>query len=115
MWMENDKVIIPEVYLKMSPEELKRAKEKEWQRIIREREENINDALHLIYQDMINKNNGDTMSLVEYLKTIDGSFKPVETVSSLKKRIKHCKNPMEKKNLERQLNQLYKEMKKRHD
>lgn len=28
MWMENDKVKIPEEYLSMSPEELKQAKEK---------------------------------------------------------------------------------------
>ena len=37
MWMENDKVKIPEEYLSMSPEELKQAKEKEWQRIQSER------------------------------------------------------------------------------
>lgn len=31
----------------------------------------------------------------------------------LKKRIKYCKNPLERKNLERQLNAVYKKMKKR--
>ena len=34
-------------------------------------------------------------------------------IPSLKKRIKYCKNPLERKNLERQLNAEYKEMKKR--
>lgn len=34
-------------------------------------------------------------------------------IPSLKKRIKYCKNPLERKNLERQLNAAYKQMKKR--
>lgn len=36
-----------------------------------------------------------------------------ESISSLKKRIKYCKNPMEKKNLEKELNVLYKSRKRR--
>jgi len=35
-----------------------------------------------------------------------------DTISSLKKRIKYCKNLIEKKNLERELNDLYKKRKK---
>lgn len=34
-------------------------------------------------------------------------------IPSLKKRIKYCKNPLERRNLERQLNAAYKSMKKR--
>lgn len=34
-------------------------------------------------------------------------------IPSLKKRLKYCKNPLERKSLERQLNAAYKEMKKR--
>lgn len=34
-------------------------------------------------------------------------------ISSLKKKIKYCKNPLERKSLERQLNAAYKSMKKR--
>ena len=34
-------------------------------------------------------------------------------IPSLKKRIKYCKNPLERKSLERQLNAAYKSMKKR--
>lgn len=34
-------------------------------------------------------------------------------IPSLKKRIKYCKNPLERKSLERQLNAVYKKMKKR--
>ena len=36
-----------------------------------------------------------------------------DNVSSLKKRIKYCKNPMEKKKLQKELNALYKEQKRR--
>lgn len=36
---------------------------------------------------------------------------PKQDISTLKKRIKYCKNPMEKKNLEQELNALYKEHK----
>lgn len=37
---------------------------------------------------------------------------PKQDISTLKKRIKYCKNPMEKKKLEQELNALYKEQKK---
>lgn len=36
-----------------------------------------------------------------------------ETIPNLKKRIKYCKNPMEKKMLEKELNGLYKKNKRR--
>ena len=36
---------------------------------------------------------------------------PKQDISTLKKRIKYCKNPMEKKKLEQELNTLYKEHK----
>ena len=38
---------------------------------------------------------------------------PKQDISTLKKRIKYCKNPMEKKKLQQELNALYKEQKKR--
>ena len=37
---------------------------------------------------------------------------PKQDISTLKKRIKYCKNPMEKKKLEQELNVLYKEHKR---
>lgn len=37
---------------------------------------------------------------------------PKQDISTLKKRIKYCKNPMEKKKLEQELNALYKEYKR---
>jgi hypothetical protein len=37
---------------------------------------------------------------------------PKQDISTLKKRIKYCKNPMEKKKLEQELNALYKENKR---
>lgn len=36
-----------------------------------------------------------------------------ESISNLKKRIKYCKNPMERKQLEQRLNVLYKEQKRK--
>lgn len=38
---------------------------------------------------------------------------PKQEISTLKKRIKYCKNPMEKKKLEQKLNGLYKEKRRR--
>lgn len=38
---------------------------------------------------------------------------PKEDIPSLKKRIKHCKNHMEKQKLQRELNALYKEQKRK--
>lgn len=43
---------------------------------------------------------------------IECSEPPKQDISTLKKRIKYCKNPMEKKKLEQELNALYKEQKK---
>lgn len=37
---------------------------------------------------------------------------PKQDISTLKKRIKYCKNPMEKKKLDQELNALYKEHKR---
>lgn len=38
---------------------------------------------------------------------------PKQKISTFKKRIKYCKNPMEKKKLEQELNALYKEHRKK--
>jgi hypothetical protein len=40
---------------------------------------------------------------------------PKESISSVKKQIKYCKNPMEKKRLEEKLNGLYKEKKNKRE
>lgn len=52
----------------------------------------------------------DMSELFRELSTID-DIKP--TIPELKKRIKYCRNPMEKKKLQQELNQAYKEQKKR--
>lgn len=44
--------------------------------------------------------------------TIECLEPPKQDISTLKKRIKYCKNPMEKKKLEQELNALYKEHKR---
>lgn len=56
-----------------------------------------------------------TMVTSSFMAIIDEStFEPPKTdISSLKKRIKYCKNPMEKKKLQQELNALYKEQKRR--
>ena len=54
-----------------------------------------------------------TNVLQEFQKLATDTSDSLLDISSLKKRIKYCKNPMERKNLEKQLNAAYKEMKKR--
>lgn len=44
---------------------------------------------------------------------IDTEIIDTESISNLKKRIKYCKNPMERKQLEQRLNVLYKEQKRK--
>lgn len=54
----------------------------------------------------------DTSSFMTIID--ESTFEPLkEDVSSLKKRIKHCKNHMERQRLQRELNALYKEQKRR--
>ena len=65
--------------------------------------------------EMINilseSNTENCLQEVQELVTNPKDF--LSDIPSLKKRIKYCKNPMERKSLERQLNAAYKEMKKR--
>jgi len=49
---------------------------------------------------------------VDMIENISQYELPAQNISSLKKRIKYCKNPMEKKKLQQELNVLYKEQKK---
>ena len=54
-----------------------------------------------------------TYKIIEKLADqLDKSFY-LSDIPALKKRIKHCKNPMEKKLLNRKLNDAYKEMRKK--
>ena len=52
-------------------------------------------------------------SLQEFSDSISDPDDFSSDIPSLKKRIKYCKNPLERKSLERQLNSVYKEIKKR--
>ena len=61
----------------------------------------------------------DNSVFSEKIEVSDSYCKPKEqndntkdNISSLKKRIKYCKNPMEKKKLQQELNALYKEQKR---
>ena len=56
-------------------------------------------------------NKEDLLSSLEEIASGPDDFS--SDIPSLKKRIKYCKNPLERKNLERQLNAVYKKMKKR--
>ena len=54
----------------------------------------------------------DKLNELKYL--VEDVGQDVKTdISSLKKRIKYCKNPMEKKQLQQELNALYKDQKRR--
>lgn len=52
----------------------------------------------------------DTMSKVFTGLINEDDIKP--NIPQLKKRIKYCRNPMEKKKLQQELNQVYKEQKR---
>ena len=57
-----------------------------------------------------------TLTLEELNKMfseIDTEIIDTESISNLKKRIRYCKNPMERKQLEQELNVLYKEQKRK--
>ena len=55
-----------------------------------------------------------TCELLEKMSDLcNNDLLPQPDISSLKKRIKYCKNPMEKKKLQQELNALYKEQKRR--
>ena len=71
--------------------------------------------LYLYQYEMINMlsefNTENSLQELSGLATDPDDFS--SDIPSLKKRIKYCKNPLERKNLERQLNAAYKQMKKR--
>ena len=54
--------------------------------------------------------------LVETLKNLseacEHEYNPNFNISQLKKRIKYCRNPLEKQSLQRELNNLYKKRKR---
>lgn len=139
MHMENDKLEIPEEYLNMSVEELREKKEELLlKRIVKELSEGFEqiDKIESIPRRKVHFNFDkipnmfmneccdklrelcaiqDNVNLSELNSLFEQeSHRKTNAISSLKKRIKYCKNPMEKRDLEQQLNKLYKERKK-HD
>ena len=80
----------------------------------------IQNELEQEYKDLKVESQGDWLEdllktakefdLLEDLAVVSES--PKQDISTLKKRIKYCKNPMEKKKLEQELNALYKEYKR---
>ena len=89
-------------------------------RIQNELEQEYKDLLEQEYKDLKVESQGDwfedllktakEFNLLEDL-TVVPEF-PKQDIPTLKKRIKYCKNPMEKKKLEQELNALYKEHKR---
>lgn len=83
-------------------------------------EARIQNELEQEYKDLKVESQGDWLE--DLLKTVKESDlledlavvsePPKQDISTLKKRIKYCKNPMEKKKLEQELNALYKEHKR---
>ena len=82
---------------------------------------NMTDALGMSIEEYANKliyfNDGTafpTYELLEKMSDLLNQESPSQPdISFLKKRIKYCKNPMEKKKLQQELNALYKEQKRR--
>lgn len=80
----------------------------------------IQNELEQEYKDLKVELQGDWLEdLLKTVKEADFlddltvvSEPPKQDISTLKKRIKYCKNPMEKKKLEQELNALYKEHKR---
>ena len=89
-------------------------------RIQNEIEQEYKDLLEQEYKDLKVESQGDwfedllktakEFELLEDLTVV--TEPPKQDISTLKKRIKYCKNPMEKKKLEQELNVLYKEQKR---
>lgn len=83
-------------------------------------EARIQNELEKEYKDLKVESQGDWLEdLLKTAKEFDiledlavVSEPPKQDISTLKKRIKYCKNPMEKKKLEQELNALYKEHKR---
>ena len=89
-------------------------------RIQNELEKEYKDLLEQEYKDLkVESQGGWFEDLLKTAKEFDiledlavVSEPPKQDISTLKKRIKYCKNPMEKKKLEQELNALYKEQKR---
>ena len=47
------------------------------------------------------------------IEDVSGSNIPIQDIPSLKKRIKYCKNPMERRKLQQDLNSLYRTQNRR--
>lgn len=83
-------------------------------------EAQIQNELEQKYKDLNVESQGDLFEdLLKVVKEFDllddlalAPKPPKQDISTLKKRIKYCKNPMEKKKLEQELNALYKEHKR---
>lgn len=83
-------------------------------------EARIQNELDQKYKDLNVESQGDLFEdLLKAAKELDllddlvlVPEPPKQDISTLKKRIKYCKNPMEKKKLEQELNALYKEHKR---
>lgn len=76
MWVENDEVKIPKEYLNMLPEELKRAKEEEWQRIQKKRREEFENEIRKMIDgfEYLNKNCIDPMGIIPNKENVDEIF-----------------------------------------
>lgn len=65
--------------------------------------------LGIVCSETMNAEDVSHMQISEILN--NNKYAP--TISELKKRIKYCRNPMERKQLQQELNMVYKEQKKR--
>ena len=79
-------------------------------RIQNELDKRYNDLEIQVEEDPIKKLIGMSFLLSDL--SFECPEQPKQNITTLKKRIKYCKNPLERKKLEQELNTLYKEQKK---
>ena len=80
----------------------------------------LNEQYEKVLSEIYSVTKEEPVSLVEILESLtkfDNKQNEIcsnkNDISKLKKRIKYCKNPMEKKKLEQELNLLYKKRKRK--
>lgn len=66
-------------------------------------------------EDFLEELNSVELGIIKALSEVDEyEYDPNLNISQLKKRIKYCRNPLEKQSLQRELNNLYKKRKRGH-
>lgn len=94
--------------------------EKAKEQIATKMSKTLNEQYEKVLSEIYSATKEESVSLVEILESLtkfDNKQNEIcsnkNDISNLKKRIKYCKNPLEKKKLEQELNLLYKKRKRK--